>query len=270
MEDLYPSDKWNFVFGEASPDDKIGVFSFARNDPYFPQVKETLSKEEYGLLLLRSLKTMVHEIIHMFNVEHCIYYNCVLGGSNHLEEADWQPLHLCPVDLHKLQVAVGFNIEERYIKLFQKYQNTPGLEKEAEWIFHRFENVLGDQLAIQTLLSFSVPEKKEEVKEIEEKDDQISKESTELEPNEIKEYKLETNFNSLGTKNGHVVLKIALKSAPGKQKTVQVLRNDLQDLFSQAQKKFRLKRKLTRAFSASDKPIQSLVEIEDSSLIFLN
>ena len=35
MRDLYPNPSWNFVFGEASLDDRVGVFSFARYDPAF-------------------------------------------------------------------------------------------------------------------------------------------------------------------------------------------------------------------------------------------
>jgi hypothetical protein len=30
MVDLYPNPKWDFVFGEASPEGRVGVFSFAR------------------------------------------------------------------------------------------------------------------------------------------------------------------------------------------------------------------------------------------------
>jgi len=33
MEDLYPHPSWNFVFGQASPHDRVGIFSFARYDP---------------------------------------------------------------------------------------------------------------------------------------------------------------------------------------------------------------------------------------------
>lgn len=35
MEDLYPDPSWNFVFGQASHQDRVGVFSFARYDPVF-------------------------------------------------------------------------------------------------------------------------------------------------------------------------------------------------------------------------------------------
>jgi len=35
MEDLYPKASWNYVFGEASLDARVGIFSLARYDPAF-------------------------------------------------------------------------------------------------------------------------------------------------------------------------------------------------------------------------------------------
>jgi archaemetzincin len=43
MEDLYPDASWNFVFGQASPRERVGVYSFARYDPAFygePKTRE--------------------------------------------------------------------------------------------------------------------------------------------------------------------------------------------------------------------------------------
>ncbi len=44
----------------------------------------------------------------MFGIGHCIYYHCLINGSNDLEKSDACPLYLCPVDLRKLHHAVGF------------------------------------------------------------------------------------------------------------------------------------------------------------------
>jgi len=55
------------------------------------------------LLLRRSCKVLAHEMAHMFGIEHCIYFHCLMNGSNHLEESDARPMHLCPVDLRKLK-----------------------------------------------------------------------------------------------------------------------------------------------------------------------
>jgi len=57
MEDVYPGDDWNFVFGEASPKSGVAIFSFARHNPNFFDIKhqkDQLTKEKYGLLLRRS------------------------------------------------------------------------------------------------------------------------------------------------------------------------------------------------------------------------
>ncbi|KAM6897152.1 archaemetzincin-2 [Xenentodon cancila] len=139
MIDLYPKDSWNFVFGQASLSKGMGVFSFARYDDnfytrsYAGRLKKRLMprKDDYSVfegyytppisstLLLRSCKTMTHEIGHMFGVKHCQWMNCVMQGSNHLEESDRRPLDFCPICLHKLHVSVGFKIAERYKALLR-------------------------------------------------------------------------------------------------------------------------------------------------------
>jgi len=56
---------------------------------------------------------MVHEIGHMFGIEHCIYFDCCMNGANHIAESDAQPIHLCPVYVHKLEYVIGFDIEKK-------------------------------------------------------------------------------------------------------------------------------------------------------------
>lgn len=86
MEDLYPDPSWNFVFGEASLRERVGVFSFARYDPAF--YRGALEGDYQKLLLRRSAKVLTHESAHMFGLAHCIYFKCVMNGSNHLPESD--------------------------------------------------------------------------------------------------------------------------------------------------------------------------------------
>lgn len=66
------------------------------------------------LMLSISFQTMTHEIGHMFGIRHCQWLNCVMQGSNHLEESDRRTLDFCPICLRKLQVSVRFKIAERY------------------------------------------------------------------------------------------------------------------------------------------------------------
>ena len=34
---------------------------------------------------------MCHEFGHMFGIKHCVFYNCLLNGSNHIIETDNRP-----------------------------------------------------------------------------------------------------------------------------------------------------------------------------------
>src|SRR5258708_2616267 len=101
MLDLYPGPGWNFVFRQAYLRDRVGVYSFARYDPKF--YGEAPAAEARDLIFRRSCKVLAHETSHMFGIQHCIWYRCLMNGSNHLAESDVRPLHLCPVDLLKLQ-----------------------------------------------------------------------------------------------------------------------------------------------------------------------
>jgi archaemetzincin len=85
-EDLWPGDGWNFVFGQASLGDRVGVWSTARmGDP----VKEAT------LFLRRVLQVAVHETGHIFGIKHCTAYECCMNGANHQGESDRTPLVFC-------------------------------------------------------------------------------------------------------------------------------------------------------------------------------
>ena len=130
MQDLYPDPRWNFVFGQASLQDRVGVYSFAR---YAPKSAANPDLDPAKLVLLRGAKVLAHETGHMFGLAHCTYYRCLMNGSNHLGELDARPLHLCPVCLRKLQWSVGFDVEERYRRL-RDTAKAAGLDDEARWL----------------------------------------------------------------------------------------------------------------------------------------
>jgi len=136
MEDLYPDPSWNFVFGQASFRDRVGVFSFVRYDPaFYGQDRENNYQEK---LLRRSFKVLAHETGHMFLMGHCVFFKCVMNGSNHLQESDERPLHLCPVCLRKLHSGIGFHVVDRYQNLLGFY-NKIGFSQEVEWVSNRLE-----------------------------------------------------------------------------------------------------------------------------------
>lgn len=122
MCDLYPREEWNFVYGLARLSGRVGVFSFARHTPC-PSLPEPFRE---GRMLHQSMKTMLHEIGHMFGLKHCTWFNCLMRGSNGAE-VEHQPnyLHLCPVCLRKLHSSIGFDVPSTYanlLKLFEGYE----------------------------------------------------------------------------------------------------------------------------------------------------
>lgn len=143
MADLYPRDNWNFVYGQARSVDGVGVYSFARLDPLFEESTETLMRtpllDEHRILILRrSVKILLHELGHLFGLDHCIYYICLMNGANHELEMDRQPLYLCPVCLRKLHSTLKFDVQSVYrhfLQLCEQYQ----LDAEANWYRRRLQ-----------------------------------------------------------------------------------------------------------------------------------
>ncbi|MBN2583795.1 MAG: hypothetical protein JXL80_12075 [Planctomycetes bacterium] len=106
--DLWPGEGWNFVFGQASLKQRVGVWSIYRNGSL------DAGPDERRLCLLRTIKTAVHETGHMFSMRHCTAYECCMCGSNHREEADRRPLWLCPECMAKACWATRTDPVKRY------------------------------------------------------------------------------------------------------------------------------------------------------------
>ena len=77
---------------------------------------------------------------HAFGLEHCIFFQCNMNGSNSLAETDRQPLRLCPVCLKKLQWNRGFDVLKRYDRLLAFFKKH-GLQPEAEWTAARLQRI---------------------------------------------------------------------------------------------------------------------------------
>lgn len=135
LEDLYPTEDYNYVFGLARLRTRVGVFSFARYHPGFFGDGHAVERR---LVVRRALKVMSHEIGHMFGLEHCIYLRCNMNGANHLAELDRAPMHLCPVCHRKLHLALGFDPQPRYEGLAEFYGSL-GLDVAADWAAQRAE-----------------------------------------------------------------------------------------------------------------------------------
>lgn len=110
--DLYPSDTWYFVFGQASLENRVGVWSLYRLlDPVLE------NENARDRLLTRTLKISMHEVGHMFGMRHCIKYECLMSGTNHLAETDRRPLDNCPECMAKVAWAMNYEPAERYKNL---------------------------------------------------------------------------------------------------------------------------------------------------------
>jgi archaemetzincin len=122
--DLWPGEGWNFVFGQATLRDRVGVWSIARNG------RLDGSDEEVRTVLRRTFKTAVHETGHMFTMEHCTAYDCGMCGVNSLEEADRRPIWFCPECEAKILRATGVDPVWRFGALSCFFRRL-GMEAEA-------------------------------------------------------------------------------------------------------------------------------------------
>lgn len=110
-KDLYPSDDWNFVFGQASYPDRVGATSIFRLNP----------QNDNNLFLERVLKIASHEIGHMFTIAHCTNAHCLMNGANSMEETDISPLRLCSECQHKLSWNIQYDNNKRIKELLKFY-----------------------------------------------------------------------------------------------------------------------------------------------------
>ena len=135
FEDLYPEPGWNFVFGEAELSAKVGVYSLKRFGPDFGG--EPHSATAQRRLLRRSIQLLAHETGHVFGMQHCTAFECVMNGSNSLEESDRLPLEPCHECLHKLAFALKLQPLPRYLALSELYERH-GLQDDARWLKERY------------------------------------------------------------------------------------------------------------------------------------
>ncbi len=120
-EDLYLDKSFNFVFGQASLENRVGVWSLYRfNDEH-----------NFDKFLTRTIKIAVHETGHMFSIAHCTKYECVMSGCNHLGETDKHPIDACPECIAKICWFSKIEPKKRYEKL-AGFCNKNGLNVEAK------------------------------------------------------------------------------------------------------------------------------------------
>lgn len=119
-DDLFPDASMNYVFGQASLENRVGVWSLARLD----------DNADFDTFLRRTLKIAAHETGHMFSMRHCTKFECLMSGTNHLGETDRRPIDACPECTAKICWLTDIGQSERYRKL-EEFCRRNGLVKEA-------------------------------------------------------------------------------------------------------------------------------------------
>lgn len=118
-QDLYPDETMSYVFGQASLDKRVGVWSLLR-----------LKDASFERYIRRTIKIATHETGHMFSMKHCIAYECVMSGSNHIGETDRRPIDACPECMAKVSWLSGVAPVDRYRKLAE-FCKENGLQADA-------------------------------------------------------------------------------------------------------------------------------------------
>ncbi|HEY6125843.1 MAG TPA: archaemetzincin [Steroidobacteraceae bacterium] len=138
--DLWPGPGWNFVFGQASLKERVGVWSMARNGD--ADDREAMRK----LCAIRTTMTATHETGHMFGIRHCTAYECGMNGSNHSEERDRQPLEFCPECQPKLWWTCGLDplARSRALAAVARRHEIPSLISAFDQQVRALENVSQD------------------------------------------------------------------------------------------------------------------------------
>ncbi|GBC75594.1 hypothetical protein HRbin06_00913 [archaeon HR06] len=82
----------NFIFGLALPSFKSCIVSFSR-----------LKSEDDRIFKERIFKEIVHELGHIFGLEHCENRRCIMYFANSIEDVDYRFKGLCEKCLKKLR-----------------------------------------------------------------------------------------------------------------------------------------------------------------------
>ena len=170
LEDIYPGEEWNFVYGQARTQERVGVFSFARHTKgFYDGVKASAVErgDDVTKQLRCCMKTMVHEIGHMFNLRHCVYFHCLMNGNNGEGESAGSGLggwFMCPVCerklKHTLDIGAGRNVgqRERFERMGQALRDVKEMvvewgseakgvtriEKDVRWLEQRVKSLDGE------------------------------------------------------------------------------------------------------------------------------
>jgi archaemetzincin len=99
--DLY-THSLNFVFGQGDRVNRVAVISISRLDPNFYGLQDN-----DDLILKRAGKEAVHELGHVFVLDHCDRPKCVMLFSNSLQDTDSKGNEFC----NKCKRTLDYNLK---------------------------------------------------------------------------------------------------------------------------------------------------------------
>lgn len=70
----------------------------------------------------RFVGVLLHELCHLFYLQHCVSFDCLMNGVNDLTELDAQSMHLCPECHAKLFDVIRFDPIDRFASLRQLFE----------------------------------------------------------------------------------------------------------------------------------------------------
>ena len=142
------------IMGRGSGD-RVGILSLYRFNPNL-SAKVPLKKSSRGKSstidltddapidqplakwMLPACKTLAHESMHMFGLDHCTHFLCVMNANVSPLDDGKDPIHLCPVCLRKLYNATKFDFKQRFSSLQRLYHDL-GWTDEETFVTRRIE-----------------------------------------------------------------------------------------------------------------------------------
>ena len=101
--------------------------------------------DESRMQLLNLLNTAVHEVLHIFALDHCAMYLCTMAAGVSAPSTDsdlpYTSVCLCPCCVRKLQLAVGFGFGQR-LKTLESWYRRHSFDKQAKWAAAAYEALL--------------------------------------------------------------------------------------------------------------------------------
>lgn len=137
--DMYATAEQQYAFGWSMHRGRLGVASFARFDPSFHGGRHPDDLDH--AIRHRAARLVTHEVAHMFGLEHCTYFRCLLGPVDVLDDLDALAAHPCPVCQCKLLRGAGVDPVVAARETIAPLEQL-GLADDADWAMRRVSAII--------------------------------------------------------------------------------------------------------------------------------